>query len=180
MNAAMIARVPILEIMSKTPITVRSEVSVAEAARLMRDRDVGSLVVLDGETPVGIVTERDMVAKVIAQGKSASDTRVGEVMSTPLVSIHPHMEVAEAAAKMAKLKIRRLAVIDGGKLVGLVTENDIIHLWPQLMEVTREFTRAGLVEKMQGIEGHCEACGIYSTDLRAEGSLLACPECRER
>jgi len=176
----MIARVPILEIMSKSPVTVRTEVSVAEAARLMRDRGVGSLVVLDGDAPVGIVTERDMVAKVIAQGKNALEMKIADVMSTPLVSIHPHMEVAEAAAKMAKLQIRRLAVLDGGKLVGLVTENDIIHLWPQLIEVTREFTRAGLVEKMEGIEGHCEACGIYSTDLRAEGSLLVCPECRER
>lgn len=176
----MLARVPILEIMSKTPVTVHSDVSVAEAARLMKEKEVGSLVVLEGNSPVGIVTEKDIVSKVVAQGRSTTETRIREVMSTPLVSIHPHMEVAEAAAKMAKLKIRRLAVVDGGKLVGLVTENDIIHLWPQMIEVTREYTRAGLVEKMQGIEGHCEACGIYSTDLRAEGSLLACPECRER
>jgi len=103
-----------------------------------------------------------------------------EIMSKTPVTVKTGVSVAEAAAKMAKLKIRRLAVLDGGKLVGLVTENDIIHLWPQLIEVTREFTRVGLVEKMQGIEGHCEACGIYSTDLRAEGSLLVCPECRER
>jgi CBS domain-containing protein len=176
----MLARVPVLEIMTERPVTVHADISIAEAAVLMKDRGVGSLVVLEGENPVGIVTERDMVTKVIAQRLSLTETKMRDVMSTPLVSIHPHTEVAEAASKMAKLKIRRLAIVDGGKLVGLVTENDIIHLWPQLIEVTREYTRAGLVEKMQGVEGYCEACNIYSTDLRAEGSLLVCPECRER
>ena len=179
MPDSMIGKIPILEIMSKKPITVHVDVSIAEAARLMKDRDVGSLIVIEGETPVGIVTERDMVTKVIAPGRSV-DTKVKEVMSAPLVSVHPHMEVSEAANKMAHLKIRRLAVVDGGKLVGLITENDIISIWPQLIEVTREYSRAGLVEKMQGIEGHCEACGIYSTDLKPEGGLLVCPECRER
>ena len=176
----MIARVPVLEVMSKNPVTVSSDVSISEAARLMKDREVGSLIVVEDQTPVGIVTERDLVTKVMATGRSLSDTKVRDVMSSPLVSIHPHMEAVEAAQKMANLKIRRLAVLDSGKLVGLVTENDILRIWPQLIEVTREYTRAGLIEKMQGIEGHCEACGIYSTDLRAEGGILACPECRER
>ena len=176
----MIARVPILEIMTKKPVTVGADVSVVEAARMMKDRKVGSLVVLDGETPIGIVTERDMVTKVMAEGRSVGETKVLDVMSTPLVSIHPHMEVAEAAKRMASLNIRRLAVVDGGKLVGLVTENDILAIWPQLIEVTREYSRAGLIEEKEGIEGHCEVCGIYSADLRPEGTLLACPECRER
>ncbi len=176
----MIARVPVLELMSKNVVTVRSDLSASEAAMMMKERDIGSLIVVDGQTPVGIVTERDLVTKVMALGLSVRDTKVKDVMSTPLVSVHPHTETAEAAEKMAKLKIRRLAVIDSGKLVGLVTENDILKIWPQLIEVTREFSRAGLVEKMKGIEGHCESCGIYNTDLRAEGNLLACPECRER
>jgi len=176
----MIARVPVLELMSKNPVTVSTEVTVSEAAMLMKDRCIGSLIVVDGQAPVGIVTERDLVTKVLALGLSVTDTRVKDVMSTPLVSIHPHMETAEAAEKMAKLKIRRLAVVDSGKLVGLITENDILRIWPNLIEVTREYSAAGLAEKTKGIEGHCEACGIYSTDLRAEGGILACAECRER
>lgn len=176
----MIARVPILEIMSKNPVTASADMTIAEAANLMKDKAVGSLVIVDGDAPTGIVTERDLVTKVVALGRSATETKVRDVMSTPLVSIHPHMEVAEAAKRMASLNIRRLAVLDGGKLVGLVTENDILAVWPQLIEVTREYSRAGLVEEKQGIEGHCEVCGIYSTDLRPEGAVLACPECRER
>jgi len=176
----MIARVPILEVMSRTPITVHVDVSVAEAAQMMKEKAVGSLIVTEGESPIGIVTERDLVTKVMAQGLSAENTKIADVMSTPLISVHPHTEVAEAAKRMADLKIRRLAVVENGKLIGLVTENDIISIWPQLIEVTREYSRAGLIEEKEGIEGHCEVCGIYSTDLRPEGNVLACPECRER
>ena len=176
----MIAKVPVLELMSKNPVTVSPDASVSEAAELIRDRGVGSLIIVDGQTPVGIVTERDLVTKVMASGRSLSGTKVRDVMSTPLVSVHPHMETVEAAQKMAKLKIRRLAVIDSGKLVGLIAENDILRIFPQLIEVTREYERAGLIANLKGIEGHCESCGIFSTDLRAEGGLLACPECRER
>ena len=176
----MIAKIPVLELMSKNPVTVRPDAMVSEAAGLIRDKGVGSLIVVDGQTAVGIVTERDLVTKVMASGRSLTGTRVRDVMSTPLVSIHPHMETVEAAQRMAKLKIRRLAVVDSGKLIGLITENDILRIWPQLIEVTREYERAGLMAEQKGIEGHCEACGIFSTDLRAEGGLLACPECRER
>ncbi len=176
----MIARVPILEIMSKNPVTVHVDVSVSTAAKMMRDRKVGSLIVVEGDNPIGIVTERDLVTKVMAEERSEAETQIRDVMSSPLVSVHPHTEVADAAKQMAGLKIRRLAVVEEGRLVGLITENDIISIWPQLIEVTREYSRAGLVEGMEGIEGHCESCGIYSTDLRPEGNILACPECRER
>ncbi len=176
----MIARVPILEIMAKKPITVHVDMTIAEAARLMAEKKIGSLIVMDEDVPLGIVTEKDMVTKVIAKSLSASDTKVRDIMSSPLISIHPHTEVGEAAKRMASMKIRRLAVVESGRLIGLVTENDILSIWPQLIEVTREYSRAGLIEEMKGIEGHCEACGIYSNDLRPEGTLLVCSECRER
>src|SRR3989442_15332788 len=61
----------------------------------------------------------------------------------------------------------------------MITENDIIRVWPQLIEVTREYARAGLESQFaKGIEGHCEACGVYSTNLMWDRNLLACPECR--
>jgi len=69
--------------------------------------------------------------------------------------------------------------VQEGKLVGMITENDILRIWPQLIEVTREYARAGLESQFaKGIEGHCEACGVYSTNLMWDRNLLACPECR--
>lgn len=173
------ARVPVVEIMSATPVTISADASVAEAATVMRDLEVGSLVVLEDDRPIGIVTERDVVTKVAAANRPFQATSVRDIMTAPLVAVHPHQEVVEAAKVMAARKIRRLPVIKEGKLVGIITENDIIRVWPQLIEVTREWDKAGLESQFaKGVEGHCDACGVYSTNLVWDRSLLVCPECR--
>jgi CBS domain-containing protein len=173
------ARVPVVEVMSTTPVTISADATVAEASALIRDKHVGSLIVVEESRPTGIVTERDIVTKVAAADRSSKSTSVREIMTSPLVAIHPHQEVAEAAKVMAARKIRRLPVIKEGKLVGMLTENDIIRVWPQLIEVTREWDRAGLESQFaKGVEGHCESCGVYSTQLVWDRNLLVCPECR--
>ena len=173
------ARVPVVEVMSTSPITIPADATAAEAAGLMREKHVGSLVVLEDARPAGIVTERDIVTKVAASDRSSRATTVRDIMSSPLVAVHPHQEVVEAAKVMAARKIRRLPVIKEGQLVGMITENDIIRVWPQLIEVTREWDRAGLESQFaKGVEGHCEACGVYSTHLVWDHNLLVCPECR--
>ncbi len=176
---AMRARVPVEEVMSESPVTIGVDATVAEAAIAMREKEIGSLVVMEAGRPAGIITERDIVTKVAAELRATNKTIVREVMSAPLVAVHPHQEVAEAAKIMAARKIRRLPVIKEGKLVGMLTENDIIRVWPSLIEVTREWDRAGLAtEFARGVEGHCEACGVYSTHLVWDRNLLVCPECR--
>ncbi len=173
------ARVPVVEVMTTTPVTISVEATAAEAAALMREKHVGSVVVMEDSHPAGIVTERDIVTKIAAEDRPSKTTTVREIMSSPLVAIHPHQEVAEAAKVMAARKIRRLPVIKEGKLVGMLTENDIIRVWPQLIEVTREWDRAGLESQFaKGVEGHCESCGVYSTHLVWDKNLLVCPDCR--
>jgi len=171
------ARVPVLEIMSRTPVTVSPEDTIDRAAATMRTREIGSLIVVEGGVPSGIVTERDIVTKVAAANLRPSTVHVRDIMSAPVVSIHSYEEVAEAARVMSDRKIRRLAVVDDGKLVGVITENDIIRIWPHLIEVTREYARLGLDEDVRGIEGHCEVCGVYSTSLVLDKKLLVCPDC---
>ncbi len=173
------ARVPVLEVMSQTPLVISPEDTVDRAANLMRTKDVGSLIVVEGGMPSGIITERDIVTKVAAAGLSPREVKVRDVMTAPVIAIHSHAEVAEAARVMSDRKIRRLAVVDGGKLVGVITENDILQIWPHLIEVTREYARLGFDEEARKIEGHCEACGVYSTGLALDRKLLVCPECRE-
>jgi len=173
------ARVPVVEIMTSTPITTPPDATVADAAKMMREKDIGSLVVVEDGRPTGIVTERDLVTKVAAADLKPSGVFVRDIMTSPLVAVHPHEEVAEAAKLMSQRKIRRLPVVQEGKLVGMITENDIIRIWPTLIEVTREYARAGLESQFaKGIEGHCEVCGVYSTNLMWDRNLLACPECR--
>ncbi|MBI4415547.1 MAG: CBS domain-containing protein [Euryarchaeota archaeon] len=174
------ARLPVMEIMTRKPVTAAPDLPVDEAASLMRDRGVGSLIVVHGGKAIGIVTERDIVAKVAAKDKKPSTMKVRDVMTSPVISVHPHEEVEEAARKMNKRRIRRLAVLDDGKLVGVITENDILRIWPDLVEVTREWARVGSFDEPTMVEGHCDSCGLYSTQLVRDGKLLLCPECRER
>jgi len=167
-----------MEVMSKTPMTASPDETVDRAAATMRTKDIGSLIVVENGRPTGIVTERDIVTKVVAANKVPSSVKVRDIMSSPVVAVGPREEVVQAARLMSERKIRRLAVVDNGNLVGVVTENDIVRIWPDLIEITREYARLGLDEDVRGIEGHCEACGIYSTNLVLDRRLLLCPECR--
>jgi len=109
--------------MTKDVLTIDANKTVIEAATLMSQNDVGDLVVMENNTPVGIVTERDFVRRVLAVGKSTT-TRISEVMSTPLRVIDPEAPIKEAARRMVNKGIRRLAVIENNKLVGIITATD--------------------------------------------------------
>ena len=109
--------------MTKDVLTIDANKTVIEAATLMSQNDVGDLVVMENNTPVGIVTERDFVRRVLAVGKSTT-TRISEVMSTPLRGIDPEAPIKEAARRMVNKGIRRLAVIENNKLVGIITATD--------------------------------------------------------
>src|SRR3989337_3806787 len=131
------ALVAVFEIMTATPLTIGVDASVAEAAGLMRANDVGSLIVIEDGRPSGIVTERDVVTKVAAEERAPRDVRVRDIMSAPVVAIHPDEEVLEAARLMSSRKIRRLAVVTAADLVGILTENDILRIWPSLRSEER-------------------------------------------
>jgi len=120
-------------IMSQDVVTVNPEASMAEAAGLMGRKHIGSLIVVKYETPVGIITERDLLSKVLALGKDPVKEKVEAVMSYPLITIGPTARIKEAARMMIKKK-GRLAVFDKGKLVGVITASDLIGSLPELPE----------------------------------------------
>jgi CBS domain-containing protein len=111
------------DVMTKIVITVEANKTVIEAAALMAKNDVGNLIVMDDNTPIGIVTERDFVRRVLAKEKPAK-TKISEVMSTPLRVIDPDASLKEAARRMVRKRIRRLPVIKDNKLVGIITAAD--------------------------------------------------------
>jgi CBS domain-containing protein len=111
------------DVMTKTVITVDANKTVIEAAALMAENDVGNLIVMDDNTPIGIVTERDFVRRVLAKEKP-SKTKISEVMSTPLRVIDPDASLKETARRMVRKRIRRLPVIKDNKLVGIITTTD--------------------------------------------------------
>ncbi|QLH75230.1 MAG: CBS domain-containing protein [Methanomassiliicoccales archaeon] len=171
------------EIMSKRPRTGAPDMTVQQAAKVMSASRVGSLVIVDKDAPIGILTERDFVNKIVAEGRDPSKVLVREVMSAPLRTIGPETKVTEAAKLMSKWKVRRLPVTTEGRLVGMLTENDILRLSPALIDVTREWSRimTGGRSMVEGgtTSGYCEICGGYSQQLRLMEGDLICPECAE-
>jgi CBS domain-containing protein len=111
------------DLMTKNVVTIDANKTIVEAAALMSEKDIGDLIVMDDNTPVGIVTERDFVRRVLAEGKSA-DSKVSEVMTRPLKVIDPDAPIKEAARRMVNKGIRRLPVIKDNKLVGIITAAD--------------------------------------------------------
>jgi CBS domain-containing protein len=177
------AEIAVRDVMTRSPRTGEPGMSVMDAAGLMRDHKVGSLVIVEDGRPIGIVTERDFLYKVVAQNKQPSRMRVDEVMSAPVVTTTPDAKLQDAAKAMAELRLRRLPVIEGERLVGMLTENDILRLSPSLIEVTREWKSVSSHGKSCSAEavteGYCDECGAFSDELREADGELLCPECLE-
>ncbi len=112
------------EIMTSAAVIDQPDDTLAAAARKMWEQQTGSLLVIDGEDLVGIVTERD-VLKAVATGLAVDDTRISQVMSKDLVTVGPGTSLREAAKIMAERWIRHLPVLDNGKLVGVISQRDL-------------------------------------------------------
>ena len=116
----------IRELMTENPKTVSSDATVVEAARVMRDGDVGLVPVVDGDRLVGTVTDRDIAIRVVAEERDPNTTTVRETASTELVTIDPEQDLDEALRLMAQHQVRRLPVVEeDGRLVGIVAQADV-------------------------------------------------------
>jgi CBS domain-containing protein len=117
--------VQLSEIMTASVVTAEPGATVLEVAQLMRDHNVGSVVIVDPEgTPVAMLTDRDLTVRILAEEAGAQAT-VGDHVSRPLVAGEPEMDLDEAAALMVQHRVRRLPVVEEDRLVGIVTLDDI-------------------------------------------------------
>jgi len=115
------------DVMTKNVISIDSSMTVQEAASMMEDANVGSIVITDGNIPVGILTERDFVNRVVGKDKAVS-TPVSEVMSQPIIVVDPDVTVWDVAEVMRTKGIHKVPVQDGEKLVGIFTATDLVRV----------------------------------------------------
>lgn len=126
--------ISIRDIMTSPVITMRSNAKVSEAASAMCAHNIGSLVVVDSnEKPIGIITERDMIRKVVVTSRNPKSVDVTQIMSSPLVTGDPDMDLEDSAKLMINKKIKRLPIVDQGRIVGIVTFTDLIRAQPQIV-----------------------------------------------
>jgi CBS domain-containing protein len=112
--------------MTSNPTSVVADNPVVEAARIMKDKDVGIVPVVEGGRLVGTVTDRDIAVRVVAEGKDPQSVRVREIASTDVVTVDPQQDLDEALRLMASHQVRRLPVVEeGGKLIGIVAQADV-------------------------------------------------------
>jgi CBS domain-containing protein len=134
------------EIMVKKVVRIASDATVKDAANLMNHHDIGCLIVADDGRVSGIMTERDVLRRVVAVSKDPEKTSVSEVMSKPLIVGGPSMYVEDAARQMFRRNIKKLPIVENGELVGMITLSDIARVAdvnPQVAKVVGDLKKNG-------------------------------------
>jgi CBS domain-containing protein len=171
----------IKEIMKTKPVTVQSFTTVLEAAQIMKQNKIGNVIISEISHPIGILTESDIIKKVVSEGINAQDVTVEEVMSSPIIIAEPYISLQEALKIMGKCNIRRLPIVENNELVGIITQRDISRISPALTEISHEWSNIDTKDEeylqSQTFSGKCEDCNILSTSLKNIDGRLLCEEC---
>lgn len=136
-------------IMVSNVVTVEANSSVADAVKIMNQRGIGCLVATENGSPIGIVTERDLLKRVLAEYKNPKKTKVQEIMSKPLIIGKPNLEIGEVVELMFDRKIKKLPIVEDGRLLGLVTFTDLLNFQPQLIKVVKQLTHPHSWKKLE-------------------------------
>jgi CBS domain-containing protein len=180
-------RMVVKDVMSSPVVTLDEGATSNKVANLMDENGLGCLIVTNKTgKPVGIITERDLVIRVLAKNLKPDTVKAKEIMTSPLVTIEPEATISEAARRMSRLNIRRLGVLYKGNLVGVVSSKDILGVMPELIEIIQERTRIeGAAEAEETTEaeemslsGYCDRCGVYSENLKDVNGQNLCEDCR--
>jgi CBS domain-containing protein len=179
------------DVMSRRLITAEASETADQLGARMAAGKVGCIIITSGPNPVGIVTERDLVVKVVSQNALPSRMKAEELMSRPLITIGPEKSVELASREMVRHRIRRLPVVQGNKLIGLVTDSDLLAISSELSEILRdlitqnnpegEFSGTGkdITRPESFRQGICEVCQSFQESLINIDGTYVCSRCRD-
>jgi len=173
--------VKVEDVMSSPVVTIKDTDSVLAATKLMKKNEIGCVVVVDkNDKPLGLMTERDVVRRVAALDLLPSKIQAGKAMTKPPATIESSADVAEAAKKMREMKIRRLVVLQSGKLKGIITSNDIVDITPALLDVMKEKSQIAPIrptKEAAPLSGYCDRCGSWAEELKSHDGQFLCDDC---
>jgi len=180
------SRLLVKDVMSSPVVTTDEEAYANRVAELMDKQELGCIIITSKNgKPLGIITERDLVGRVLAKNIKPDAVKAKEVMTAPLITIEPNETISEAARRMSRLNIRRLGVVYKGQLIGILSSKDVLSVMPELIETIQE--RALIegenraqeaTEESAPLAGYCDRCGIWSDDLKEANGDFLCEDCR--
>jgi len=174
------------DVMSSPVVTIEEDAPVNRVAELMGKHGLGCIIVKNKEgKPLGIITERDLVERVLAKNAKPDSIKAMEVMTSPLITIEPDETINEAARRMNRLNIRRLGVIYKGQLIGVLSSKDVLAVMPELIETIQEHAliegenmAREAEEESAPLGGYCDRCGGWSDNLKESNGEFLCEDCR--
>ncbi|MCK4555521.1 MAG: CBS domain-containing protein [Candidatus Aenigmarchaeota archaeon] len=176
----------IQEVMTRPVQTIDKDSTVQEASFLLRKHNISGLVVVDNKTKKaeGMITDKDIITKVVAENKSARDVKVADVMSPNIITASFEDSLSSVAKIMYANGVTRLPVMDSeGGLVGILTSTDLLRVLPGLTDILhakREIDDPPQIVEHPGADGRCEECDNMYEDLVEVGGRWLCRECSEK
>ena len=179
-DANMTTRVLVRDIMNSPVISASTEASIKDIAIKMKEEKVGSIVIMDKEKTLGIVTDWDIVSNAVVKDVKPSMLKSSDIMQQ-LHTIEGEEGVTEAARILRKHNIKRLGVVYKNRLVGIISASDVIAVTPDLVDVISEksaLIRGETGRSMGNVSGYCDECGEWSDLLQYAEGTFTCEECR--
>ena len=174
--------VKIREVMKKNVITADPQLSMADVAKIMTNNRVGSVVVMRGDKPSGMVTDSDIVS-MVAKGRNPKTVRVKDVPKrrSGFVYAGPNETIQQVTRKMIKNGVKRIPIIEKGRLLGMVSDKEILLVSPELLNILSEKLKMRVdmvADPTREISGICENCEAYSDHLVNQDGRWLCETCR--
>lgn len=179
-DANMTTRVLVRDIMNSPVISALPQDTVKDISIRMKDEGIGSIIIMEAEKPVGIVTDWDIVSKAVVKDIKPSMLKASDIMQE-LRTVEGEEGVTEAARILRQHNIKRLGVVYKNRLVGIISTSDVIAVTPDLVDVISEkaaIIRGEVGRSAGNISGYCDECGEWSDLLKYEEGTFTCEECR--
>ena len=179
-DANMTTRVLVRDIMNSPVISAKPSDSVLDISKKMKEEKIGSIVIIDKDKPVGIVTDWDIVSSGMVKDVKPSQIKASDVMKD-IHTIESEEGITEAARILRKHSIKRLGVVYKNRLVGIISSSDVIAVTPDLVDVVSEkaaIIRGELGRAAGKVSGYCDECGEWSDLLQYDEGTFICEVCR--
>lgn len=173
--------VKVKEIMKKYVVTADPEITISNIAKIMTNNRIGSVVIVKNNKPIGIITSED-ITTIVARGMDPKTVKAKDIKKRRFITASPNDDILKVTKIMVKNGVKRLPIVKNGKLLGIVSDKELLSTSPELIDILSEKLKARIervANPVEIISGICENCESYSDELKNVGGRWLCEGCRE-